>query len=109
MRPREEVGPKGWTLFRVIPWELRPSVCPFIFLNSSEYSPLRVKEGVNIPPRDQSLPLGAKTHVDCSGRCLFIWYILWPVGIFYGQLVYFMASWYILWPVGIFYGQLVYF
>jgi hypothetical protein len=27
-----------------------------------------------------------------------IWYILWPFGIFYGHLVYFMAIWYILWP-----------
>jgi hypothetical protein len=24
-----------------------------------------------------------------------IWYILWPFGIFYGHLVYFMAIWYI--------------
>jgi hypothetical protein len=38
-----------------------------------------------------------------------IWYILWPFGIFYGHLVYFMAVWYILWPFGIFYGHLVYF
>jgi hypothetical protein len=38
-----------------------------------------------------------------------IWYILWPFGIFYGHLVYFMAIWYILWPLGIFYGHLVYF
>jgi hypothetical protein len=38
-----------------------------------------------------------------------IWYILWPFGIFYGHLVYFMAIWYILWPFGIFYGHLVYF
>jgi hypothetical protein len=35
--------------------------------------------------------------------------IFWPVGIFSGQLVYFLASWYIFWPVGIFSGQLVYF
>jgi hypothetical protein len=32
-----------------------------------------------------------------------IWYILWPFGIFYGHLVYFMAIWYILWPFGIFF------
>jgi hypothetical protein len=38
-----------------------------------------------------------------------IWYILWPFGIFYGHLVYFMAIWYILWPFGIFCGHLVYF
>jgi hypothetical protein len=36
-----------------------------------------------------------------------IWYILWPFGIFYGHLVYFMAIWYILWPFGIFNGDLV--
>jgi hypothetical protein len=36
-----------------------------------------------------------------------IWYILWPFGIFYGHLVYFMAIWYILWSFGIFYGHLV--
>jgi hypothetical protein len=34
-------------------------------------------------------------------------YILWPFGIFYGHLAYFMAIWYILWPFGIFYGHLV--
>jgi hypothetical protein len=37
------------------------------------------------------------------------WYTLWPFGIFYGHLVYFMAIWYILWPFGVFYGHLVYF
>jgi hypothetical protein len=26
------------------------------------------------------------------------------VGIFYGHLVYIMATWYILWPLGIYYG-----
>jgi hypothetical protein len=39
-----------------------------------------------------------------------IWYILWQFGIFYGNLVYFMAIWYtyfmaiwyILWQFGIF-------
>jgi hypothetical protein len=28
-----------------------------------------------------------------------IWYILWPFGIFYGHLVYFMAIWYIVWSL----------
>jgi hypothetical protein len=37
------------------------------------------------------------------------WSILWPFGIFYGHLVYFMAIWYILWPFGIFIAGLVYF
>jgi hypothetical protein len=36
-------------------------------------------------------------------------YILWPFGIFFGYLIYFMAIWYILWPFGIFCGHLVYF
>jgi hypothetical protein len=30
-----------------------------------------------------------------------IWYILWPFGIFNGNLVYFMAAWYILPRFGI--------
>jgi hypothetical protein len=54
-----------------------------------------------------------------------IWSFLWPFGLFYGHLVYFMAIWSILWPFGlhilrqfgifyvhlmyIFYGRLVYF
>jgi hypothetical protein len=29
-----------------------------------------------------------------------IWHISWPLGIFYGHLVYCMATWYILWPFG---------
>jgi hypothetical protein len=33
------------------------------------------------------------------------WFILWPFGIFYGHLVYFMGIWYILWAFGIFYGH----
>jgi hypothetical protein len=41
-----------------------------------------------------------------NGKC---WNILWPFGIFYGHLAYFMAIWHILWPFGIFYGHLAYF
>jgi hypothetical protein len=37
-----------------------------------------------------------------------IWYIIWPFGIFYGHLVYFMAILNILWPFGIFYVHLEY-
>jgi hypothetical protein len=37
------------------------------------------------------------------------WYILWPLGIFYGHLVYFMTIMNILWLFGKFYGHLVYF
>jgi hypothetical protein len=33
---------------------------------------------------------------------MVIWYILWPFGIFYGHLVYFMA-------IGVLYGHLVFF
>jgi hypothetical protein len=33
------------------------------------------------------------------------WYILWPFGLFYGHLVYFMAIWYILWLFGIFFPR----
>jgi hypothetical protein len=36
-----------------------------------------------------------------------IWYILWPFGIFYRHLVYFIAIWYILWLFCIFSPVLV--
>jgi hypothetical protein len=36
------------------------SVGPSILLNSRECTPLGVNEGVNIPPRGQISPLGAK-------------------------------------------------
>jgi hypothetical protein len=32
-----------------------------------------------------------------------IWNILWTSDRFYGHLVYFMAIWYILWPFGIYF------
>jgi hypothetical protein len=35
------------------------------------------------------------------------WYMLWPFGIFYGQLIEFVSNWYILWLFGIFYPVLV--
>jgi hypothetical protein len=38
---------------------------------------------------------------SCNGKC---WYILWPFGLFYGPLIYFMTTWYTL-----FRGNLVYF
>jgi hypothetical protein len=41
--------------------------------------------------------------------CTAIWYFVWPFGILYGHLVFYMAIWYILWPFGIFYGHLVFF
>jgi hypothetical protein len=40
-------------------------------------------------------------------KMLPCWYILWPFGIFYGHLVYFMAIWYILRLFGIFFPVLV--
>jgi hypothetical protein len=39
-----------------------------------------------------------------TGKCL---YILWPFGIFYGHLGYFMTIWYILCSFGTFYPVLV--
>jgi hypothetical protein len=36
-----------------------------------------------------------------------IWKILWPFGIYYGNLVYLMAIWYILRHFGISFGRLV--
>jgi hypothetical protein len=39
------------------------SVCPSILLNGRKCSPLGVNEGVNISPRGQSSPLGAKGEV----------------------------------------------
>jgi hypothetical protein len=38
------------------------------------------------------------------GKCL---YILWPFGILYGALAYFMTIWYILYSFGTFYPVLV--
>jgi hypothetical protein len=33
-------------------------------------------------------------------------FYVWPFGLFYGHLAYFMAIWSILWPFGLFYGHL---
>jgi hypothetical protein len=46
------------------------SVCPSIFLNSREYLPLGVNEGVNIPRRGQSSPLGANFNPGRKPCCL---------------------------------------
>jgi hypothetical protein len=40
---------------------------------------------------------------------LFECLVMETFGIFYGHLVYFMATWYVLWSFGIFYDHLVYF
>jgi hypothetical protein len=37
---------------------------------------------------------------SCNGSC---WYILWPFGLFYDNLVNFVAIWYILWLFGTFF------
>jgi purine-cytosine permease-like protein len=49
------------------------------------------------------IPIWVNFGVSCNGRC---WYILWPFGLFYIHLVYYVAILYILWLFGIF---LVYF
>jgi hypothetical protein len=65
--PRGEVVPQGWILSpgsEVIPWGVKFSVRPSILLNSREYSPLGVNEGVNIPPRDQVRPQGWSSPLE---------------------------------------------
>jgi hypothetical protein len=44
------------------------------------------------------IPIWVNFGGSYNGRC---WYIVWPLGIFYSHLVYFVAIWYILWPFGI--------
>jgi hypothetical protein len=68
--PRGEVVPQEWILSprgEVIPWGWN-SVCPSILLNSIVWSPLGVNDGVNIPPRGQSSPLGANHDVKTWPR-----------------------------------------
>jgi hypothetical protein len=36
---------------------------------------------------------------SCNGRC---WYMLWPFGIFFGHLVYFLVIWFIFWSFGMY-------
>jgi hypothetical protein len=45
---------------RSYPLGVKFSVCPYIFFNSRECSPVGVNEGVNITPRGQISPLGGK-------------------------------------------------
>jgi hypothetical protein len=54
--PKCKVVPPGGSY----PLGVKYSVRPSIILNSRECSPLGVNEGVNIPPRGQISPLGAK-------------------------------------------------
>jgi hypothetical protein len=37
------------------------------------------------------IPIGVNFGRSWNGRC---WFMLWPFGMFYGHLVYFMAIWY---------------
>jgi hypothetical protein len=55
---------------------------------------------------NQKSQFGKKILGPQIGKC---WYILWPFGIFYGHMVYFMTIWYILWPFGTFCVNLVHF
>jgi hypothetical protein len=50
--------PLGWSYSLGVKFFVRPSIS--ILLNIRDSSPLGVNEGVNIPPREQSSPLGAK-------------------------------------------------
>jgi hypothetical protein len=45
-----------------VKFSVRPSILP----NSREFSPLGVNEGVNIIPRGQISPLGAKLNPRCE-------------------------------------------
>jgi hypothetical protein len=51
------------------------------------------------------IPIWVHFGGSCNGRC---WYILWPFGLFYGHLVYFVVIWYILSLFGIFFEVLAY-
>jgi hypothetical protein len=46
------------------------------------------------------IPIGVNFGGSCYEIC---WYILWPFGLFYGQLVNFVTYWYILWLSSIFF------
>jgi hypothetical protein len=57
--------PWGWSY----PQGVKFFVCPSILLNSRECSPLGVNKVVNIPPRGQITPLGAKvTPMEARGK-----------------------------------------
>jgi hypothetical protein len=57
--PRGKLWPQGWSYPLGVKFFVRPS----ILLNSRECSPLGVNEGVNISPRRQISPLGARGKV----------------------------------------------
>jgi hypothetical protein len=65
LRPILNFAPRG----EFVPWGccyplgVKFSVCLSILLNNRECSPLGVNEGMNIPPRGQISPLGARCEV----------------------------------------------
>jgi hypothetical protein len=74
--PRGELWPQGRICspgVNFVPWGwsyplgLKLSVCPFIFLNSRECSPLGVNEGVNITPRAKFHPWGPSSPLGGQG------------------------------------------
>jgi hypothetical protein len=65
-RPILNFAPRGklWPQGRSCPPWVKFSVHPSILLHCRECSPLRVNEGVNIPPRGQISPLGGRGEVN---------------------------------------------
>jgi hypothetical protein len=60
--PGGEVVPQGW----IYPLGVKLSVRPSILLNYTDCSPLCVNKGVNVRPRGQISPLGAKFTPMCE-------------------------------------------
>jgi hypothetical protein len=78
-----------------------------------------MRANLNTETADAGLPDGTYLQTKnpfggtCNARCWYtyvtaIWSILWPVGLFCGQLVYFVVILYILWPFCIFFLVLVF-
>jgi hypothetical protein len=55
---------------------------------------------------DPKIPIWIYFGGPWNGTC---WHFLWPLGTFYGHLVYYEAIWYIMGPFGILWGHLVYY
>jgi hypothetical protein len=66
--PQGEFCPQGVKSSPGVKFSVRPP----ILLNSRECSPLGVNEGVNIPPRGQISPLGARGEVK-NGPLVYLW------------------------------------
>jgi hypothetical protein len=125
LTPRGEVCPLG---LKLAPGGEDPLFAP-PFFGRVVFTP-GVNERVNIAPREQRSPLGAKfthrgklkllkTGLWVASRYIFIPKILiwicfrgpWngECSHFYARLEYFMVIWYILLPFGTFWGHLVHF